>query len=220
MPTLILIAGPNGSGKSTLATHPVIASLARTPEDASPPLHINPDQIRRDLGEADPEAPSAELDLRAARMADEQFADAIASGRSVIRETVLSTTRLLPVVEDAKLRGFKIVLLFIFLRDPALNIARVAQRAQLGGHNVPAEKIRSRWAGAMQKLGAFAPLADVLMVFDNSARASRTIAQSGPLLMIERTPLGVYIAPEARILAASTRTPAPLRKMLEGTIAA
>jgi hypothetical protein len=36
--------------------------------------------------------------------------------------------------------------------------------------------------------------------------------------MIERTPLGVYIAPEARILAANMRTPAPLRKMLDELI--
>jgi predicted ABC-type ATPase len=217
VPTLVLIAGPNGSGKSTLAAHPVIASLARTPEDAAPPLHINADQIRQTLrdGEA-----GDELDLRAARLADEHFAQAIKSGRSVIRETVLSTTRLLPMIEDAKARGFRIVLLFVFLRDPALNVARVAQRAQLGGHDVPEDKVRSRWIGAMQKLEAFAPLADVLMVFDNSARASRQAPRSGPLLLIERTPLSLYIAPQARILAANARTPAPLRRMLDGLISA
>jgi predicted ABC-type ATPase len=124
------------------------------------------------------------------------------------------------MIEDAKARGFRIVLLFVFLRDPALNVARVAQRAQLGGHDVPEDKVRSRWIGAMQKLEAFAPLADVLMVFDNSARASRQAPRSGPLLLIERTPLSLYIAPQARILAANARTPAPLRRMLDGLISA
>lgn len=216
MPTLVLIAGPNGSGKSTLAAHPVIVSLAQTPEDAQAPLHINPDQIRRELGEAE----NAALDLRAAQLADEQLDEAIEIGRSAIRETVLSTARLLPVVEKAKRRGFRVVLLFVFLRDPALNIARVAQRAQLGGHDVPADKIRSRWARAMETLAPFAALADVLMVFDNSARATPAQRESGPLLLIEKTPLGLFIAPEARILAANARTPAPLRHMLEKLIAA
>lgn len=64
-------------------------------------------------------------------------------------ETVMSDVRKMDYIRLAKQSGYRIYLYFVSTQDVEINIGRVAQRVQLGGHDVPREKsyavIPNRW---------------------------------------------------------------------------
>lgn len=190
MPWIWLIAGPNGSGKSTLAKglrnaigppmglayRNAISSLAAKAN------WVNPDEILVDMLSHEKENQDRSLNrimLEAARAADEQLVRCIDEGVSVVRETVLSTDRLKPVVDSALKKGFQLGLIFVALASPEDSVERVRLRVILGGHDVPTERIRLRWARSIENLPWFADRADPVLVYDNSALAS-------PVLLYEK----------------------------------
>jgi len=67
-------------------------------------------------------------------------------------ETVLSHPSKIEFLKQARAKGFKTYLYFICTVDPSINIARVAQRVMEGGHNVPADKIKKRYAESLELL--------------------------------------------------------------------
>lgn len=160
-----MIAGPNGAGKSTLV------QTLRDIGTAFPNLH-NADEITRDLlarGE------SASL---ANRMAQAQVIEArdeaLARGLSFSYETVMSHESHLRAMEIARENGHFVRLIFIGTERPELNVLRVQDRVAKGGHDVPAERIRSRYIRTMgHSLPRAVRLADEAMVFDNSAAGDR-----------------------------------------------
>ncbi len=83
----------------------------------------------------------------------------------------------------AKAHGYTVILVYIHLIDPSLNEARVYQRTLEGGHDVPAEKIRSRILKTMKNVKTALPLVDEAWVLDNSSERNRflpvVIMQSG-----------------------------------------
>ena len=83
-------------------------------------------------------------------------------------ETVLSTEENVAFVKKAKDEGFHIRLVFIATDNPEINIARVAKRVSDGGHDVPTEKIRSRYPRSIKNLVRLIPLVDEGWVYDNS----------------------------------------------------
>jgi predicted ABC-type ATPase len=64
-----------------------------------------------------------------------------------------------------------VILVYIHLETPELNEARVRQRVAEGGHNVSAEKIRSRLTRVMDKVRKVLPLVDSAWLLDNSSRS-------------------------------------------------
>jgi predicted ABC-type ATPase len=60
-------------------------------------------------------------------------------------ETVMSSQDKVDFLREAKQSGFKTYLYFVATEDPAINIQRVMQRVQSGGHHVPEDKILSRF---------------------------------------------------------------------------
>lgn len=173
-PVFWLLAGPNGSGKSTLAAHGLFDRLLQTPETSQPLVRINPDAIARSLPE------SSDRALKAAQLADAEVDRLIAARCSLLVETVLSTDKFLARVKAAKSAGFRVGLIYVVLRDPDLNVGRVAQRVALGGHDVPEDRVRARWQRSLSLLPRFAQLADVVQVWDNS------FAGAPPDLLLER----------------------------------
>jgi predicted ABC-type ATPase len=152
-PRFWLIAGPNGSGKSTFVGSAWLQKIDPTPEEAHPLLVINPDEIFQQLVVSG--VPLDMAQIEAAQMADERLRESIEIKRSVLRETVLSTNRLRPVVERALAQGFQFNLVFVYLKSPDLNVARVRRRVARGGHDVDEAKVRARWFSAFEQLPWF-----------------------------------------------------------------
>ena len=59
-------------------------------------------------------------------------------------------------------------LVYVTTVSPDLNVERVRQRVLSGGHDVPEDRIRSRWDRSMINLTWFAQRADRALVLDNS----------------------------------------------------
>ncbi|EKC71893.1 hypothetical protein LEA_07022 [human gut metagenome] len=83
-------------------------------------------------------------------------------------ETVMSDSRKLDYIHLAKSMGYRIYLYFVSTKDVTINIDRVRFRVEVGGHDVPEEKIRKRYEGSLCNLRRAIQLADRAYFFDNS----------------------------------------------------
>jgi predicted ABC-type ATPase len=172
MPTLVIVAGPNGSGKTTLVRTGVLASLLKVPA-----LSINADDLARNMASGG--QPSDEQALLAAQISDARLDAEIAARRSVVVETVLSSDKFKGRVAAARAAGFDIVLVYVSVKLPELNIARVANRLLQGGHAVPLDRILARRARSHAMFAWFAREADQVFVFDNSTTVPAIAAFKG-----------------------------------------
>lgn len=154
---MIVLAGPNGAGKSTLYETRV------APAFAGP--FINADIIQRD--ELRDSSPAASYE--AANIASSRRADYMAGGRDFATETVFSHPSKLELVNEAHRRGFTVIVMHIGVDNPELSVARVGARVEEGGHIVPEDKIRARYARGAPFIRAAVLKADRGMVFDNSS---------------------------------------------------
>ena len=67
-----------------------------------------------------------------------------------------------------QVEGYEVVLCFIGLSDPSQSIERVAIGALQGGHDVPDEKLRSRFPRTLANLGAAIGRLPHVLIYDNS----------------------------------------------------
>jgi predicted ABC-type ATPase len=158
-PKLLIVAGPNGSGKTSVTGKILKHEWIEGCE------YINPDNIARDMF-GDWNSPDAVM--KAVRYAADVREDCIANGRSLIFESVLSAPDKIIFVEQAKQKGYFIRLFFIGTDSPQINAARVAHRVMTGGHDVPIQKIISRYYKSIANCERLASVVDRLYVYDNS----------------------------------------------------
>jgi len=151
-----MIAGPNGSGKTSLTKW-----LEKSGYDLG--RYINPDEIAARL-EGSNEARTLEAQATAETLRD----DCINTKESFSFETVMSHPSKLDVLDRARTAGFFIQVFFVGIEDPRINIERVALRVAQGGHDVPVEKIQSRWKRSMEMAADAILKSDQAFVFDNS----------------------------------------------------
>ena len=161
-PNAFVIAGPNGSGKSTL-----IRQLQSNQAFSFPGNYINADDIERELT-ADPASTKAERELiafREARRRRQQFRE---EGVAHAFETVFSHTSNLLDLQRLRTSGFLLTLCCVTTQDPELNVERVKRRVASGGHAIPDDKVRARYARSLKFLPRAAEIAQVTYVYDNS----------------------------------------------------
>ncbi len=160
-PECIVIAGPNGSGKTTLTRGLLPSLVERLPGLVA----INPDDIAlREFRDR----PYESVILEAAERAKTQREAAIQEGRNLLFETVFSAEDKLGFLRRAKAAGYVVRLIFIATDDPAINCARVALRAARGGHDVPTDRILSRYPKSMAQAALALPFVDRGHVLDNT----------------------------------------------------
>ncbi len=159
--TVLVFAGPNGSGKSS-----VTAEFLRDPERPFQGTYINPDDIAKSL--APQIADARQRNIAAAVQAEQLRHTCLKRGESFAFETVMSTPEKVALMTQARVRGYEVNLVFVTTQDPAINIARIADRVAKGGHPVADDAVRSRYASAMRLLPVAIELADSAVVFDNS----------------------------------------------------
>jgi predicted ABC-type ATPase len=153
---LWLLAGGNGSGKSTFYR------MFLKPRGVK---FINADIIAKNLISNKSETAS----YKAARIAERIIANMLDCGESFCFETVFSHSSKVDLAAKAKSLGYEIILVYIHLETPELYEARVSQRVEEGGHNVPVEKIRSRLPRVLENVHKVLPLVDSAWLLDNSS---------------------------------------------------
>jgi predicted ABC-type ATPase len=92
-------------------------------------------------------------------------------------ETVMSSADKIGLLADARLIGYRVYLYYICTDSPLINLARVANRVLDGGHDVPAEKIASRYGRSLSQLPDAIKLCDRAYLFDNSGMSHRLFAE-------------------------------------------
>jgi predicted ABC-type ATPase len=83
-------------------------------------------------------------------------------------ETVFSHPGKLDIMRQAREAGYKVYFYFVSTGSPDINIFRVQARKKKGGHDVPEEKIRSRYYRSLDQLYDASQLAYQAFFFDNS----------------------------------------------------
>ncbi|MCE0523208.1 MAG: zeta toxin family protein [Methylacidiphilales bacterium] len=168
-PRCIIIAGPNGAGKTTLAREYL-------PQEGHCPVFVNADLIAAGLSPFRPDT----VAWQAGRLFLRQI-DALSRQRKDFAfETTLSGLAYVRRIEQWKISGYSIHILFLKLSSPALAIQRVRQRVRLGGHSLPEEMIRRRFhSGWINFDRTYRRLADSWAVYDNSGVAPILLEQ-GP----------------------------------------
>ena len=156
MSRLDVIAGPNGAGKTTLYER-----VIRPPRPGLP--FVNADRIARDR------FPGEELERshEAAQIAAEARRAMIEARLDFCAETVFSHESKVDLVATAAKAGYDVVL-HVVLIPLALSGPRVATRVGAGGHDVPAEKLASRYERIWPLIAVAAPLCYRAIFWDNA----------------------------------------------------
>jgi len=155
-PFLWVLAGPNGAGKTTYYERKIRPVLKAE--------FVNADILARQRWAGAAERHTAE----AAKLADERRLELTAARRSFVAETVFSHPSKLDWLRRAKAQGYVVWLTFIYLESAELAIARVRERVERGGHDVPADRIRGRYARLPEMVRAAVRLVDRAFIVDNS----------------------------------------------------
>jgi len=175
MPNLYIIAGCNGAGKTT-------ASLSFLPEMLNCYEFVNADSIAAGLSPLQPDTVAFEAGrimlLRINKLVIEKVDFAF--------ETTLSTKSYHSLLKSAKNNGYKVWLLFFWLPNPEMAIARVTSRVKNGGHFIPKDVIIRRYSrGIANLINIYLPLADNWFVLDNSSLKPELIAEGNENSVIQ-----------------------------------
>ncbi len=87
-------------------------------------------------------------------------------------ETVMSAKDKVEILKQARLLGYRTYLYYIATDDPMINVSRVKQRVKSGGHDVPEDKIISRYKRSLQNLPQALAETDRAYIFDNSGHVA------------------------------------------------
>lgn len=155
---VIVIAGPNGAGKTTFAREFL-------PNEAGCPVFVNADLIAAGLAPFAPETAA----VQAGRLMLQELARHFAARESFAFETTLAGRGYVHHIRTWQAAGYRVKLIFLQLDGPEAAIARVAQRVQQGGHHIPEETIRRRFAAGRENFtNLYAPLVDAWALYDNA----------------------------------------------------
>jgi len=100
-------------------------------------------------------------------------------------ETVMSSNDKVELLKKAQEQGYRTYLYFIATQDPIINISRVKNRVKNGGHNVPEEKIISRYYRSMELLSDAVKYSNRAYIFDNSTLNKVWLAQINEGIQLE-----------------------------------
>jgi predicted ABC-type ATPase len=151
-PIIVALAGPNGAGKTTFYNAHLRSSGLR---------FINADDIASEMG----------LDAyQAAAMANAVRLELFKQRESFVFETVFSDPvgDKLTFLKQASASAYAVVLCYIGIANAAASEERVAMRVSQGGHDVPSEKLTTRFARTLANLKEAIPQLPLVLIYDNS----------------------------------------------------
>jgi len=160
-PRVLLIAGPNGAGKTTFAKEFL-------PAEADCPEFVNADLIAAGLSPFRPETAA----YRAGRLMLQEIDRLAASGVSFALESTMSGKTYVQRIHGWRARGYTVELFFLSLPSADFAVSRVRQRVREGGHHVPEETVRRRFAAGLNNFERlYRPIVDAWALYDNSGIA-------------------------------------------------
>lgn len=167
-PAIVVVAGPNGAGKTTAAPYLLRDALGVRE-------YVNADPIAAGLSAFAPESVATAAGRVMLARIDELARQRISFGF----ETTLASRSFAPWLRLRLADGYAAHLVFLWLASPELALARVARRVELGGHSVPDEVVRRRYAAGLRIFfELYRPLMSTWQVYDNSdLRGPRLIAR-------------------------------------------
>ena len=166
-PRVAVFAGINGAGKSTASRRVLVDVLGIR-------SFVNADAIARGLNGIDPES----VAFNAGRVMVE-YLDVLAKARADIAlETTLTARSYASWLGKRRAEGYAVYLYYYWLNSPDMAVERVAKRVAAGGHHIPEETIRRRYANSIKNFfDLYQPLCTEWEVYDNSVdRRSTRIA--------------------------------------------
>ena len=164
-PTLLILAGANGSGKTTIAERLIPHKRFKD--------FINADEIARGLSPFDPTSQRIE----AGRITLQRQKDCINQNKSFAIETTLSGKSLAQLIKLAKQNNYQIQLMYIYISDIRVNLNRIKERVQQGGHAVPVKDAKRRYLRSLNNLfHIYYDLCDIISLYDNTEGAPHLIA--------------------------------------------
>lgn len=151
MKELIIIGGANGSGKTTFSKQ----ILAETGFE-----FLNSDEIEKELSISKLQA-GKEFFIRLDKF--------IGTETSFVLESTLSGNYLVKAIEKAKIKGYFIRIVYVFLESPEDCIQRIKLRVKLGGHFIPDEDVIRRYYRSKTNFwNVYKNLAEDWVIFYNS----------------------------------------------------
>ena len=155
-PLIVAIAGPNGAGKSTFY-HALLREGGLR--------FVNADELAKEL-ELDP--------YTAAKVANALRDELVRQRESFVFETVFSDPigDKVAFLQEAEAKGYNVALCYIDISAPEVSEQRVAMRVSQGGHDVPTDKLITRFPRILANLKAAIEKLPLVLVFDNDNLAA------------------------------------------------
>ena len=179
-PRVIIFAGPNGAGKSTHADA-IVAALGID-------TFVNADYIARGLSGRNADA----VAMQAGRIMLTRLKELAVARKDFAFESTLSSRTFAPFLRQLKAQGYQVAIYYFSLTSASLAVRRVKLRVAMGGHDVPQDIVRRRYARSVSNfLTLYLPLTNDWTVYDNSsAKQAKMIASfaNGILNVLETTP--------------------------------
>ena len=159
MQEIIIIAGPNGAGKTSFANEYL-------PAAGEGLAFVNADEIAREL--ADPDISGAQLDLRAGREMLKRIDALVEAQAEFMFETTLASLSYARKIPIWQAQGYTVVLFYLRLPSVQHSIERVRRRVADGGHSIPEDVIRHRFAKSIHYLESlYKPIVDEWYIWDS-----------------------------------------------------
>ena len=166
---LYIIAGCNGAGKTT-------ASYTILPEILDCREFVNADEIARGLSPFNPGG----MAIESGKLMLKRIKELLSRDESFAIETTLATRSYVNLVHQAQAKGYRVTLVFFWLRSPELALQRIAERVKAGGHDIPSPTARRRYVAGIDNLfNRYAPEVDCWYIYDNSVNPRIKIAEGG-----------------------------------------
>ncbi len=168
-PEIIVLGGPNGAGKTT-------AARFLLPETIGIDQFVNADLIAQGLSPLAPQTTA----IQAGRLMLDRIHRLASRRESFAFETTLASRTFAPFLRGAQKNGYRISVIYLWLRSADLAVARVKARVERGGHNVPEVDIRRRYIRGLKNFfQLYVPLSDRWDVCDNSNEDLEVVSWGG-----------------------------------------
>jgi predicted ABC-type ATPase len=173
---IFVLAGVNGAGKSSIGGAALLAKGVK---------YYNPDQEAGALRQDNPGLDLETANAHAWACGRNGLERALAHGLNFAFETTLGARTMTDLLLAGAQGGAEVHVWYAGLASAEQHIERVRSRVAAGGHDIPEQKIRERYAGSRANLVRLMPWLASLRVYDNSAEGDPKLGERPqPLLLL------------------------------------